>query len=189
MSSSTSAKTRVAVLGGGLGSLSTVYHLTSDPDWAEKYDITVYQLGWRLGGKCASGRNLDCGERIQEHGVHMFMGFYKHAFAMMQICYQELDRPSGAPLATLDKAFKGHSRVTFKGKKTGTWHLKFPPTPGNPADAPDHLSVWHLLVVALEWVHQLTSGGKPGCLGGIWHMALVALKLRQAASASPAGAD
>src|SRR5262245_42435096 len=46
-------KQKIAVLGGGLGSLSTVYGLTSQPGWDEKYDITVYQMGWRLGGKGA----------------------------------------------------------------------------------------------------------------------------------------
>ena len=47
---------KIAVLGGGIGSLSAVLEITSAPDWKEKYDITVYQMGWRLGGKGASGR-------------------------------------------------------------------------------------------------------------------------------------
>ena len=46
---------KIAVLGGGIGSLSAVFEITSDPDWKSKYDITVYQMGWRLGGKGASG--------------------------------------------------------------------------------------------------------------------------------------
>ena len=46
------------MLGGGIGSLSTVFSLTQQPDWAERYSITVYQLGWRLGGKAASGQGF-----------------------------------------------------------------------------------------------------------------------------------
>ena len=42
---------RVAVLGGGAGSMGALWALTSLPDAAERFDITVYQMGWRLGGK------------------------------------------------------------------------------------------------------------------------------------------
>ena len=34
---------KIAVLGGGMGSLTSVFQLTSDPSWQTKYDITVYQ--------------------------------------------------------------------------------------------------------------------------------------------------
>src|SRR5215203_2921659 len=73
------AKKKIAVLGGGLGSLSTVYGLTSDPAWRDHYDITIYQMGWRLGGKGASGRNRAQNMRIEEHGLHIWMGFYQNA--------------------------------------------------------------------------------------------------------------
>jgi len=46
-------KQRIAILGGGIAALTTAFQLTSAPDAAEKYDITMYQMGWRLGGKCA----------------------------------------------------------------------------------------------------------------------------------------
>ena len=77
-------KQKIAVLGGGLGSLSTVYGLTSQPGWDEKFDITVYQMGWRLGGKGASGRVQAKGDRIEEHGLHIWMGCYHNAFDMIQ---------------------------------------------------------------------------------------------------------
>ena len=34
----------------------TAFYLSA-PEQRGKYDITIYQLGWRLGGKCATGRN------------------------------------------------------------------------------------------------------------------------------------
>ena len=46
----------VAILGGGAGSLTAAFELTATPELRERYDVTVYQLGWRLGGKGASGR-------------------------------------------------------------------------------------------------------------------------------------
>lgn len=99
-------KEKVVVLGGGLSSLVTVYEITSQPDWQKKYDITVYQLGWRLGGKCASGRNQEVHNRIEEHGLHIWFGFYDHAFQLIQKCYQEIGRPLTHPLATWQEAFK-----------------------------------------------------------------------------------
>jgi len=50
-------KQKIAVLGGGAASLSAVFQLTSVPGWQQRYEITVYQLGWRLGGKGATGRD------------------------------------------------------------------------------------------------------------------------------------
>jgi uncharacterized protein with NAD-binding domain and iron-sulfur cluster len=57
---------KVAILGGGIAALSTAFELTSQPDWQSKYDVTLYQLGWRLGGKCATARGPN--GRIEEPG-------------------------------------------------------------------------------------------------------------------------
>jgi uncharacterized protein with NAD-binding domain and iron-sulfur cluster len=72
-----SERRRVAILGGGAGSLAAAFELTATPELRERYDVTVYQLGWRLGGKGASGRRKvgDGAERIEEHGLHVWFGF------------------------------------------------------------------------------------------------------------------
>ena len=49
---------------------------------------TVAQVGWRLGGKGASGRNPDRGQRIEEHGLHIWLGFYANAFRLLRACYE-----------------------------------------------------------------------------------------------------
>ncbi|MFY0531435.1 NAD(P)-binding protein [Nannocystis pusilla] len=90
---------RIVVVGGGMAALTTVFELTSRPDWRERYDITVYQMGHRLGGKGASGRNQKRFDRIEEHGLHLFYGFYDNAFSVLRRCYEELGRPEGAPCA------------------------------------------------------------------------------------------
>ena len=66
---------KIAILGGGAGSLAAAHFLSAAPDWRERYEITVYQQGWRLGGKGASGRNAQLGQRIEEHGLHIWFGF------------------------------------------------------------------------------------------------------------------
>ena len=45
------AKKKIAILGGGAAALSAAFGLTEKPGWKDQYEITVYQLGWRLGGK------------------------------------------------------------------------------------------------------------------------------------------
>lgn len=61
----------------------------SRPEQDGKYEVTIYQEGWRLGGKGASGRGPS--GRIEEHGLHIWLGFYDNAFRMMRECHAELN--------------------------------------------------------------------------------------------------
>ncbi len=80
---------KVAVIGGGCASIAAAFEL-SRPEHNGKFQITIYQVGWRLGGKGASGRGQAA--RIEEHGFHVWMGFYENAFRLMRECYAELKR-------------------------------------------------------------------------------------------------
>ena len=96
---------KVAILGGGMAGLSAAWRL-SEPGWRDRFDsITVYQRGWRLGGKGASSRGPH--GRIEEHGLHIWLGYYENAFGMLRECYAELDRATtdpAAPIHTWDQA-------------------------------------------------------------------------------------
>ena len=88
---SPAALPKVVVLGGGIAGLTTAYEL-SRSGWQERYSsIVVYQQGWRLGGKAASGRDLEREHRIEEHGLHIWFGYYENAFRMLAGCHEELD--------------------------------------------------------------------------------------------------
>ena len=63
---------KVAILGGGAASCTAALGLTGQPGWKERYNITIYQLGWRLGGKAASGRNKNYGQRLEAIAGHHF---------------------------------------------------------------------------------------------------------------------
>ena len=106
---------RIAIIGGGVGAITTAYAIASDPALRARYDITVYQLGWRLGGKGASGRDIANGGRILEHGLHVWAGFYDNAFRLLRECYERLVtlglRRADAPLGTIDAAFKPLSHL------------------------------------------------------------------------------
>jgi uncharacterized protein with NAD-binding domain and iron-sulfur cluster len=97
---------RVAILGGGVAGLSAAWRL-SEPGWRDRFDsITVYQRGWRLGGKGASSRGPH--GRIEEHGLHVWLGCYDNAFALLRECYSELDRATTdpeSPIRSWDQAF------------------------------------------------------------------------------------
>lgn len=90
---------KVAILGGGMAGLSAAWRL-SEPGWQDRYNsITVYQRGWRLGGKAASSRGTH--HRIEEHGLHIWLGSYENAFALLRECYAELDRATHDPSAPI----------------------------------------------------------------------------------------
>jgi uncharacterized protein with NAD-binding domain and iron-sulfur cluster len=134
---------KVAIVGGGVGAMTAAYWLTKPyPEGPkEEMDITVYQLGWRLGGKGASGRNQQAANRIEEHGLHIWMGFYANAFRIMREVYGELNRPEGAPLRTWKDAFKPQNVITMMQPKTPdmtdwlpAWVIPTPPRPGDPGD-------------------------------------------------------
>ena len=64
-----------------MASLTTAYQLTRTEALRAKHEVTVYQIGWRLGGKGATGRRDG---RIEEHGLHIWFGYYDNAFRMLR---------------------------------------------------------------------------------------------------------
>lgn len=129
--STPSSKQRIAIIGGGPSALTAAFWLTSTPELRERYELTIYQMGWRLGGKGASGRNRQQADRIEEHGLHIMFGFYQNFFAMIRAVYRELGRPPGAPLATWREAFHPHSSGVMEDKFHGRWEPWIIPFPRN----------------------------------------------------------
>ena len=68
----------------------------NNPNWQDEYEIDLYQLGWRLGGKGASGRSRKYCDRIEEHGIHFWWGHYQNAFRLLRDCYSDPDRGPAA---------------------------------------------------------------------------------------------
>jgi uncharacterized protein with NAD-binding domain and iron-sulfur cluster len=96
------AKTKIAILGGGIGSLAAAFDITEqDPD-GSLFEVTIYQVGWRLGGKCAVGWSGGSPNVRYEHGLHVWAGFYDNAFDLIQRCYDAMSPP---PFADWSDAF------------------------------------------------------------------------------------
>lgn len=124
-----SSKKKIAVLGAGPSALVAAFRITEEPDWQKKYDITIYQQGWRVGGKCATGRDLDKHMRVYEHGIHGFLGCYYNALTVMQDVFGALKRPDNHPLPTFEKAFHGMSgviRYEMDDEKLKKWPIAVP---------------------------------------------------------------
>jgi len=123
---------KIAILGGGIASLSTAFELTEDPEWQQKYEITVYTLGWRLGGKGACGRNRTYRNRIEEHGIHLWMGFYENAFNLLRHVYDECAHKGlmpGTPFASVEQAFTPMEhgvQTELVGSQWKLWDVPWP---------------------------------------------------------------
>ena len=139
------AKPKIAILGGGAGSVTAALEL-SKPGWKDHYkSITLYQQGWRLGGKGACGRGRDL--RIEEHGLHLWFGFYENAFRLLDRCHRELDELEAAGVPRWDLEFKdvAHSfspvdliAVTdHDGCRWSLWETDFDDTDDRPWDESD----------------------------------------------------
>lgn len=147
--------TKVAILGGGMAALACAFELSDTPALREQYDITIYQLGWRLGGKCASGRNPGVANRIEEHGLHLWFGSYENAFNVTRRVYQTLNRPNGAPLATFEDAVVGWDDVVMFDQWNGRWSSSmthFKPNERVPGDGEPIDDIWNMLGRGMEHV-------------------------------------
>jgi uncharacterized protein with NAD-binding domain and iron-sulfur cluster len=132
--------TKVAIVGGGCAGIAAAWELTR-PEQQGRFQVSLYQQGWRLGGKGASGRGPS--GRIEEHGLHLWLGYYENAFRLIRECYAELDRPPSSPMATWEQAFSPVPvvGVTESGYASGwdIWLAQFPPNgrlPGDPDPGP-----------------------------------------------------
>jgi uncharacterized protein with NAD-binding domain and iron-sulfur cluster len=151
---------RVAVIGGGCAGVAAAFEL-SRPEHGGRYAVSVYQQGWRLGGKGASGRGVN--DRIEEHGLHLWMGFYENAFRLLRECYRELGRdPRTERFADWSDVFEPdhYSGVVewSSGGRWLPWTSFFPPEeglPGDPYPAGPRWTVAHYLIRSLRLVRTL----------------------------------
>jgi uncharacterized protein with NAD-binding domain and iron-sulfur cluster len=168
------AKKKIAILGGGVGAMATAWQLTREPNWQDRYDITVYQMGWRLGGKGASGRRAPHW-RIEEHGLHIWLGFYHNAFRMLQEAYTELNpvafpapvgntppRIANGVFARCEDAFLPHSYVGVYQEYEGNpapWMMNMPTNDQKPWEGGSLPSLWSYIQ---EIVRFMVRQGKSG---------------------------
>ena len=159
---------RVAILGGGMAGITAAWRL-SEPGWRDEFEsITVYQRGWRLGGKGASGRGAN--GRIEEHGLHIWLGYYENAFRILREAYAELDRPNRdpeAPIRTWRDAMVPATRVGLEERHDHSWSHwmgDFAPNdelPGEPDTAGGPMTVVNFLQRSLRLLADFAGSLAP----------------------------
>ncbi|MGY4402456.1 uncharacterized protein with NAD-binding domain and iron-sulfur cluster [Bradyrhizobium sp. USDA 3315] len=141
---------RIIIVGGGMAGLSAAYQLSLTSELRKQYHVTVYQLGWRLGGKCASGR--DAQGRNIEHGLHIWFGHYLNAFQMLAEVYRDLPRKGAkVDLNTLILP-QGYTPIGDPdGAKPTVYDVNFPTSKkvGIPGREPADLSIANCLSHAI----------------------------------------
>lgn len=163
---------RIVIVGAGPAGLATAFALTDQPGWSERYTVDVHQMGWRVGGKCATGRNPDAHERIQEHGIHVFGNMYYNTLHMVQTVFAEWNaaHPDEPPLVMEDEFLP--SVTTWNTEYfDGAWHRQvgyFPKSDGAPWTDPDgkadtaQIIQGALFMVNQALAHMLEGRRRPG---------------------------
>ncbi len=159
-------KTKVLVLGGGAAGLSAVFAITSSPGWQDRFDITVLQMGWRLGGKCASSRDPNRGYRNYEHGFHILGGFYHNSLKLLRECYAEWKHPPNGRKFP-ESALTPHNLVHLMQMKGGRWEhqcVPFPERDGEFGDPEIALTPYEMTRAVWDWIKHASNeryeGGK-----------------------------
>lgn len=120
-------RVRVIVLGGGMAGVAAAMRLADTPAKRARFDVTLVEASWRLGGKGATGRDLEHHARIEEHGLHVWMGFYEHAFALVR------DALIHAPeLGPIDALFLPDHTVELVDRDGRAVPFRLPERPGKP---------------------------------------------------------
>jgi uncharacterized protein with NAD-binding domain and iron-sulfur cluster len=154
-------KRRIAIVGGGMAALATAFELTRRADQCARFDITIYQMGWRLGGKGATGR--DGQGRAVEHGLHIWFGCYENAFRMLRAAYGEWQPLANQAIVSCEGALKPQQDSAIGvGDGSEVVCLHWPHIPGKPGDGRADLSAFsafsQMLVVMQSFYNQLESG-------------------------------
>ena len=176
---------KVAVLGGGPAACTAALYLARQTD---RYEVSLYTTGFRLGGKCQSWRNPDKAWRIEEHGLHAFLGFYHNAFTAVQDAYTSAYPDDGLGEALYRQAFHAEPYNGVMVRRDGAW--SYCPTPGGKgstkAPGTANLRPGHGLQLALEGAlaravdHLEAMGHEHRLLGAA--LAEIRQKLEQAAA-------
>ena len=158
-----------------MAALAAAWRLT-EPGWRDRFaSVTVYQRGHRLGGKGASSRGPN--GRIEEHGLHVWLGSYDNAFALLRECYAELDRTTtdpAAPIAAWDEALVPSEELGMADRADDEWLVwpgKFTRThelPGEPDVTGRELTVvgfiQRALALVLDFAESLAETTDPDLL-------------------------
>ena len=163
----TSEKVRVAVLGGGIAGLTTAHELTRTPELRARHDVTVYQYGWRLGGKCASGRDLDRRPHPRARAPHVVRPVRERLRLDARLLRRAGPAPGRTPRDDRRRVPAPQRRVLWDdyGDRWSSVNLFFPPNdqvPGDGTPIPDFWEMaWRAATSSWDEWRSRRHGGRP----------------------------
>ena len=143
--------------------MASAFAVTSQPGWSDRFEVTVYQLGWRLGGKCATSRNAANHNRIEEHGIHFLLGFYDNAFHVLRKTYDEYLPNFPSAFQSWRDAFRNQHTTTAMVEQDNQWTpfgITFAANsdlPGEDAlfqNGAEPPSAWSFVAMVLKWMEE-----------------------------------
>jgi uncharacterized protein with NAD-binding domain and iron-sulfur cluster len=159
---SSTQRTRVAILGAGPAGLAAAWGLSNSAALRERFDVTVYQVGWRAGGKLASGR-IGKENRVRQNGTHYLFGCYDNSFELGKKAYDELNAAGDQRFGRFDEAFIPVTFLALKQRFRGEWHdwvVDLPTNRHKPGDHTSQLEPSQILSMLLQWVVESVAGWK-----------------------------
>ena len=122
-------------------------------DWEEEKTVVGDKAMAQKLLAGATGRDQANGDRILEHGLHLWFSGYINAFRLLKQCYVELERPPEHPIRTIDDAWDRLPDTVMYDWYQGDWspmHVTFPETPGLPWDEVPVPHLWDIVAGVLE---------------------------------------
>ncbi len=153
-------KKKVVILGAGPSGLAAAFGLSDSPELREQYDITIYQAGWRAGGKCTTGREGPA-NRIVQNGTHYLFGCYDNCFDTVKRAYDELNAAGVSGFGPYDEAFLPRELLVFKQFFQGKWYLwpiEFPSNRTEPGTHDGRLPFGDYLSMAIQFLIEAVAG-------------------------------
>jgi uncharacterized protein with NAD-binding domain and iron-sulfur cluster len=153
-------KKRIVVLGAGPAGLAAAFGLSDNAEQRAKYDVTVYQMGWRAGGKCSTGR-AHPELRVEQNGTHYLFGCYDACFDIAKRSFDELGSLGITEFGTYEEAFLPRNLLVFTHRFRGEWHpwpIRFPPNRTIPGTRDGTLPFLDYVSMALGLIVELVGG-------------------------------
>jgi len=154
-------KKRISIMGAGPAGLAAAWSLTATEELRATNDVTVYQVGWRAGGKCATGRR-DPGDHVEQNCAHYLFGCYDNTFGIIREAYDELAAAGNTTFNDFDKVLLPRNLIALKqyfGDEWKTWLIEFPENNATPGtEGGEFLNAGQYAGMMVEWMLESAFG-------------------------------
>lgn len=94
-------KRRIIVVGAGIAGLTCAHELSRTAEARRKFSVRVFEMGHKVGGRLASAHNPQRWGRNEEHGLHVWFGWYDNTFRLADEVWRDWKRPADCPWKTI----------------------------------------------------------------------------------------